>query len=65
MMGVLVVLLVTIFFVGVFGFCLHCLRLSWAVSVLTGKKAGVLVCLVVGVAVLLFYVEVMRLLLLH
>ncbi len=64
-MGMLVVLLVTVFFVGVFGWCVYCLRLSWAVSLLTGRKAGVLVCLVVCVAVLLFSVEAMRLLLSH
>ena len=64
-MGMLVVLLVTVFFVGVFGRCVYCLRLSWAVSLFTGRKAGMLVCLVVCVAVLLFYIESMRLLLSH
>ena len=64
-MGMLVVLLVTVFFLGVVGFCLHCLRLSWVVSMFTGKRVEVFVYLVVGVAVLLFSVEVMRLLLPH
>ncbi len=64
-MWMLVLLLVTVFFLGVFGWCVYCLRLSWAVSLFTGRKAGVLVCLVVCVVVLLFYVEAMRLLLPH
>jgi hypothetical protein len=64
-MGMLVVLPVTVFFLGVFGFCLYCLRLTWAVSVFTGKRGEICVYLVVCVVVLLFYVEVMRLLLTH
>ncbi len=64
-MGMLVVLLVTVFFLGVFGFCLHFLRLSWALSVFTGKKGEMCVYLVVCVVVLLFYIEAMRLVLAH
>ncbi|HYU71484.1 MAG TPA: hypothetical protein VEL31_02285 [Ktedonobacteraceae bacterium] len=64
-MGMLVVLLVSVFFLAVFGFCVRFLHLSWAFSLFTGRRVGVFVGLVVCLVVLFSYVAVMSLLLHH